>query len=104
VSSCGEVYNGTTLANLNVPLGIYPSHVDSSTDGALLVTGTTSLTRFGTTLGPATGTDVLPKWSQDGYGRTAYASKAFFDGAGTKRVAVVHDTASPVRHGIVTFP
>jgi hypothetical protein len=47
---------------------------------------------------------VLPLWSQSGYGRTTYAPKAFFDAAGTKWFAVVHDTAAPVRYGVVTFP
>ena len=104
VSSCGQVYNGSTLQNLNAPLGIYPSHVDSSAEGNLLVAGTTSLTRFGNTLGAALGTDLLPKWALDGEGLTAHVSKAFFNAAGTKRIAVVSDTATPPRHGVVTFP
>lgn len=103
VSSCGNVYNGTTLADLGTPLGVSPTHVDSTTGGAILACAGTTLHRFGSTLQPA-GTDALPRWSQDGYGRTATASRAFLDGAGTRRFAVVRDTATPPRHGIVTFP
>ncbi len=103
VSSCGTVYSGSTLADLGTPLGRSPIHVDSTTGGALLVCEGSQLSRFGSTLQLA-GTDVLPPWSQDGYGRATAASRAFFDGAGTKRFAVVHDDATPVRYGIVTFP
>ncbi|HEX9050926.1 MAG TPA: hypothetical protein VF841_10375 [Anaeromyxobacter sp.] len=103
VSSCGQVYNGTTLADLASPLGVSPSYVDSTAAGAILACAGTSLTRYDAALGsPAT--DVLPAWSQDGFGRTAFATKAFFNADGSKRFAVVHDTATPVRYGIVTFP
>jgi hypothetical protein len=103
VSSCGHVYNGTTLADLQSPLGVYPSYVDSTATGSILACEGTSLTRLDAALGSPS-TDVLPAWSQDGYGRTTFATKAFFNADGSKRFAIVHDTATPVRYGIVTFP
>ncbi len=103
VSSCGKVYNGTTLADMQSPLPVSPSHVDSTSAGALLACTGSSLARYGATLQPG-GTDTVPIWSQDGWGRTATATKAFFNAAGTKRFAVVHDTATPIRYGVVTFP
>jgi hypothetical protein len=103
VTSCGGVYRADTLASLDASLGVYPSHVDSTSGGAILACEGTSLARFNAALQPS-GTDVLPAWSQSGYGRTTYAPKAFFDAAGTKWFAVVHDTATPVRYGVVTFP
>jgi hypothetical protein len=47
----------------------------------------------------------MPRWAQDGFGRTLYVKKAFFvNAAATKWLAVVSDSASPARHGVVTFP
>jgi hypothetical protein len=103
VTSCGGVYRADTLASLGTSLGVSPTHVDSTSGGAILACEGTTLSRFNAALQPA-GTDLLPAWSQYGYGRTTYASRAFFDTQGTKRFAVVHDTATPVRYGIVTFP
>lgn len=103
ISSCGRVYRADTLASLGTTLGVYPSHVDSTGAGAILVSEGTTLSRFNAAL-QAGGTDLLPRWSQNGYGYTTYAAKAFFDAAGAKRVAVVHDTAPVIRYGIVTFP
>jgi hypothetical protein len=103
ISSCGRVYRADTLDSLGTTLAVTPSHVDSTSTGAILVTESAKLTRFSRTL-TVDGTDTLPIWSLNGAGLTASASKAFFDLNGTKRIAVVSDTATPARYGIVTFP
>ena len=81
IDSCGGVYNASssTLAPITTAsLGMYPSHVDSTAAGAVLACGGSTLSQFNATLQPA-GTDVIPVWSQNGFGRTAFAAKAFFD-------------------------
>jgi hypothetical protein len=86
-------------------LPISPVHVDSATSGDVIAlsSGRTQLFRFNSTLQQA-GTETLPLWADDGYGRTASATKAFLDSTGAKRIAVVSDTATPRRYGLVTFP
>ncbi len=105
ISACGAVYNATSLTSLSQNLGLVPVHVDSATGGVILAfdAGRVNVERFSGTL-QATGSDVLPRWAQDGYGRTAQAKRAFFDLGATKRVVTVYDTASPRRYGIIEFP
>jgi chitinase len=105
VTTCGNVHSASSLASLGQSLGLQPVHVDSATGGAILAfdAGRVTIERFSGALGAA-GTDSLPRWAQDGYGRTAQAKRAFFNAGAGKRVVVVYDTASPVRHGLVTFP
>ncbi|HEY6097801.1 MAG TPA: hypothetical protein VIW03_00130, partial [Anaeromyxobacter sp.] len=105
VSACGAVYGAASLASLGQNLGLSPVHGDSATGGAILAfdAGRVNLQRFDGALGEA-GTDVLPRWAQDGYGRTAQARRAFFNQGATKRLVTVYDNASPVRYGIITFP
>jgi chitinase len=105
VTTCGAVYSASSLGNLGQSLSVLPVHVDSTTGGAILAVDAsrTTIARFDGALG-STGADVLPRWAQDGYGRTAQARRAFFTAGAAKRVVPVYDTASPVRHGIVTFP
>jgi hypothetical protein len=103
VTSCGGVYRADTLASLGTSVGTYPSHVDSTSTGAILVSDGNTLSRFNAALQPDGADDVLPRWSRDGYGDTLYAPKAFFDSAGAKRFAVVHENTTG-RHGIVTYP
>lgn len=105
-SSCGGVYNASTLASLGpTSLGLSPVHVDSASSGAVLAAdGDGTLHRFNGTLQSA-GIDAMPRWAQDGFSRTLYVKKAFFvNAAATKWLAVVSDSASPARHGVVTFP
>lgn len=103
VTTCGTVHSTGTLGSLVQTLPFTVAHVDSLASGSVLAVegGRTSLRLLNTTLQPA-GTDAIPRWAQDGVGRTAYARKAFLNA--TARTAVVYDTASPARHGVVTFP
>jgi hypothetical protein len=103
ISSCGQVYSATSLVNLSQPLGLFPSHVDSTTGGAVLAVNGTSIALFNSTLQDA-GTDTVPPWAENGFGRTASISKAFFNSGATRRFAVVSDSASPRRYGLVIFP
>ncbi len=105
ITACGSVYNAASLAGLAPNLGLSPVHVDSATGGAILAfdAGRVNIERWSGALG-ATGTDVLPRWAQDGYGRTAQAKRAFFNPGATKRIVTVYDTAAPVRYGILTYP
>ena len=102
VSSCGEVYTASNLASPVQNIGGY-SHMDSTLGGSALGVSGSVLTLFDATL-VQTGTDIVPPWADNGFGRTASISKAFFDSGATKRMAIVSDSASPQRHGLVVFP
>jgi hypothetical protein len=102
VSSCGQVYNASDLANPVKSIGAY-RHVDSTLGGSVLGASGSALTLFDSTL-VQSGTDLVPPWAEDGYGRTATISKAFFNSDASRRFAIVSDSASPSRHGLVVFP
>jgi hypothetical protein len=102
VSSCGVVYRGSDLSTVTgVSLG-YPSHMDSIASRAVAASGST-LTLYDATL-VQTGTEIVPAWGETYYGRTASISRVWLNSAGTKRYALVDDTASPKRYGLVIFP
>jgi hypothetical protein len=102
VSSCGEEYYASNLASVGKNIGMSPWHMDSTSSQALAVSGSTLMLLDATLV--QTGADTVPPWGDNGYGRTASISKAFFNSGATKRMALVSDSASPQRYGLVVFP
>ena len=103
VSSCGEVYFASSLALAGKNIGLSPTHMDSTIGGGALAASGSVLTLLDATL-VQIGTDVVPPWAENGYGRTAWISKAFFNSGATRRMAIVSDSASPRRYGLAVFP
>ncbi|HEY6005564.1 MAG TPA: Ig-like domain-containing protein [Anaeromyxobacter sp.] len=105
ISSCGDVYSASSLGSMAQNVGFSPYFIDSTANGSVLAvdSGGTTLRRLDASLAPQ-GTDALPAWADNEFGRTTYALRAFLNGAATKRFAVVRDTATPTRYGVITYP
>ncbi len=105
LSSCGEVYSASTLGDLTQNVGFSLGAMDSTSNGTVLAADTSgaSLRLLNAALA-LQGTDVLPRWAQSGYGRTAFVMRAFLNSAASKRFAIVSDTATPMRYGVITYP
>jgi chitinase len=105
ISSCGKVYGASSLGDMSQNVGFSPSFIDSTANGTVLAVDQAggSLRLLDASLAPQ-GTDALPAWADNGYGRTTFALRAFLKGDATRRFAVVRDTATPNRYGVVAYP